>query len=50
MNLPLIALSRSRDRTAGYDTSEFWVALTSGSVKPLCILFIGSAGTYVDYN
>ena len=38
MNSPLIILSWSRDGTAGKDTGEFWVALTSGSVKPVCML------------
>ena len=40
MNSPLSILSQSRDGIAIIDTIELWVALTSGSVKPLCILLV----------
>ena len=38
MNSPLIILSLSRDGTSGSDTGEFWVALNSGLVVPVCRL------------
>ena len=40
MNSPLIILCLSRDGTAGSDTGEFWAAMNSGLVVPVCRLAV----------